>query len=91
MLGLEISRLAQSSADLMKLLELYGLFGTLVIDEDGIYDTGGRTIMEPDEEVQHALFTLFWAIRTSGSALPPIRQIWNVAVRRVRGLPSPHM
>ena len=26
------------SADLMKLLELCGLFGTLVIDEDGIYD-----------------------------------------------------
>ena len=37
-LGLEISRLARSSADLMKLLELCGLFGTLVIDEDGIYD-----------------------------------------------------
>ena len=36
--GLEISRLARSSADLMKLLELCGLFGTLVIDEDGIYD-----------------------------------------------------
>ena len=36
--GLEISRLARSSADLMKLLELCSLFGTLVIDEDGIYD-----------------------------------------------------
>ena len=36
--GLEISRLARSSADLMKLLELCGLFDTLVIDEDGIYD-----------------------------------------------------
>ena len=36
--GLEISRLARSSADLMKLLELCALFGTLVIDEDGIYD-----------------------------------------------------
>ena len=36
--GLEISRLARSSADLMKLLELCGLFGTLVIDGDGIYD-----------------------------------------------------
>lgn len=36
--GLEISRLARSSADLMKLLELCGLFHTLVIDEDGIYD-----------------------------------------------------
>ena len=36
--GLEISRLARSSADLMKLLELCGLFHTLVVDEDGIYD-----------------------------------------------------
>lgn len=34
--GLEISRLARSSADLMKLLELCSLFNTLVIDEDGI-------------------------------------------------------
>ena len=36
--GLEISRLARSSADLMKLLELCALFGTLVVDEDGVYD-----------------------------------------------------
>lgn len=36
--GLEISRLARSSADLMKLLELCALFNTLVIDEDGVYD-----------------------------------------------------
>jgi len=36
--GLEISRLARSSADLMKLLELCGLFHTLVVDEDGVYD-----------------------------------------------------
>jgi hypothetical protein len=36
--GLEISRLARSSADLMKPLKLCGLFHTLVIDEDGIYD-----------------------------------------------------
>ena len=36
--GLEISRLARSSADLMRLLELCGLFHTLVVDEDGIYD-----------------------------------------------------
>ncbi len=36
--GLEISRLARSSADLMKLLELCGLLRTLIVDEDGIYD-----------------------------------------------------
>jgi excisionase family DNA binding protein len=36
--GLEISRLARSSADLARLLELARLTGTLVIDADGIYD-----------------------------------------------------
>ncbi len=37
-LGLEVSRLARSSADLSRLLELARLTGTLVIDSDGIYD-----------------------------------------------------
>ncbi|WP_127589258.1 recombinase family protein [Paenibacillus koleovorans] len=36
--GLEISRLARSSADLLRLLELCALFNTIVVDEDGIYD-----------------------------------------------------
>ena len=36
--GLEVSRLARSSADLLKLLELCALFATIVVDEDGIYD-----------------------------------------------------
>ena len=36
--GLEVSRLARSSADLSKLLELARLTDTLVIDADGIYD-----------------------------------------------------
>ena len=36
--GLEVSRLARSSADLSKLLELARLTETLVIDADGIYD-----------------------------------------------------
>lgn len=123
--GLEISRLARSSADLMKLLELCSLFDTLVIDEDGIYDMSdfndrlliglkgtmgeaelhflharmiggkenaasrgelrfplpvgyvydpdGRTIMDPDEEVQHAVSTLFSVFRTSGSAYGVVR------------------
>lgn len=123
--GLEISRLARSSADLMKLLELCGLFGTLVIDEDGIYDMSdfndrlliglkgtmgeaelhflharmiggkenaasrgelrfplpvgyiydpdGRTIMDPNEEIQHAVATLFKAFRITGSAYGVVR------------------
>lgn len=38
--GLEVSRLARSSADWHRLLELCGLFKTLIVDEDGIYDVG---------------------------------------------------
>lgn len=37
-LGLEVSRLARSSADLSRLLELARLTDTLVIDGDGVYD-----------------------------------------------------
>ena len=36
--GLEVSRLARSSADLSRLLELARVTDTLVIDADGIYD-----------------------------------------------------
>src|ERR1035438_2549403 len=36
--GLEVSRLARSSADLQRLLELARLTDTLVVDSDGIYD-----------------------------------------------------
>lgn len=37
-LGLEVSRLARSSAEFARLLELARLTGTLVIDADGVYD-----------------------------------------------------
>jgi len=37
-LGLEISRLARSSRDWYQLLEVCGLFGTLIADADGVYD-----------------------------------------------------
>jgi DNA invertase Pin-like site-specific DNA recombinase len=36
--GLEISRLARSSADLQRLLEFCSLTDTLIVDADGIYD-----------------------------------------------------
>jgi DNA invertase Pin-like site-specific DNA recombinase len=39
-LGLEVSRLARSSADLSRLLELARLTDTLVVDGDGVYDLG---------------------------------------------------
>lgn len=123
--GLEISRLARSSADLMKLLELCALFGTLVVDEDGVYDMSdfndrlliglkgtmgeaelhflharmiggkenaasrgelrfplpvgyvydpdGKIIMDPDEEVQNTISTLFKEFRASGSAYGVVR------------------
>jgi DNA invertase Pin-like site-specific DNA recombinase len=36
--GLEVSRLARSSADLQRLLELSALTDTLIVDSDGVYD-----------------------------------------------------
>ncbi len=39
-LGLEVSRLARNSSDWHRLIELCGLTGTLILDEDGIYDSG---------------------------------------------------
>jgi len=36
--GLEVSRLARSSADLQRLLEVCGVTDTLIVDSDGIYD-----------------------------------------------------
>jgi len=37
-MGLEVSRLARNSADWHRLIELCSLAGTLIFDEDGIYD-----------------------------------------------------
>src|SRR4051812_22848331 len=39
--GLEVSRLARSSADLQRLLELCSLTDTLIVDRDGVYDLAG--------------------------------------------------
>ena len=39
-LGLEVSRLARSSTDWHKLLEICALSETLILDEDGVYDPG---------------------------------------------------
>lgn len=38
--GIEVSRLARSSADLQRLLELCALTETVIVDADGIYDLG---------------------------------------------------
>ena len=37
-MGLEVSRLARNSSDWHRLLEICALSGTLILDEDGIYD-----------------------------------------------------
>jgi excisionase family DNA binding protein len=118
--GLEVSRLARSSADLQRLLELSALTDTLIVDADGIYDLHdfndrlllglkgtmseaelhilagrlqgakraaaergelrfplpvgyvrddeGRTVIDPDREVQAAIADLFRAFEQTGSA-----------------------
>src|SRR6266498_775587 len=38
LLGLEVSRLARSNADWYRLLDLCGLTGTVLADDDGVYD-----------------------------------------------------
>jgi len=42
-LGLECSRLARNNADWHRLLEICALSGTLICDEDGLYDPGTST------------------------------------------------
>ncbi|MET9915001.1 recombinase family protein [Streptomyces sp. NPDC006476] len=39
-LGLEVSRLARNNTDWHRLLEICALTGTLILDEDGLYDPG---------------------------------------------------
>lgn len=39
-MGLEASRLARSSSDWARLLEICALTNTLLLDEDGLYDPG---------------------------------------------------
>jgi len=51
--GLEISRLARSSADLSRLLELARLTDTLLIDSDGIYDLTWLRLDDSADEMVH--------------------------------------
>jgi DNA invertase Pin-like site-specific DNA recombinase len=37
-LGLEVSRLARNNSDWHRLLEICAMSGTLILDEDGLYD-----------------------------------------------------
>lgn len=125
-LGLEVSRLARSSADWYRLLEICSLTDTLISDEDGLYDPnqfndrlllglkgtmseaelhilrarmrGGilskakrgelkqrlpvgfvydqsdRVVLDPDQQVQQALGSLFRIFRRTGSAFMTVRE-----------------
>jgi DNA invertase Pin-like site-specific DNA recombinase len=124
-LCLEASRLARSSSDWYRLIEICALTDTLVIDEDGVYDPGqyndrlllgfrgtmseaelhwlhcrlvggklekaqhgtlrwrlpvglvydaaGQIVLEPDEEIQHAVRQVFAVFATSRSALAVVK------------------
>jgi DNA invertase Pin-like site-specific DNA recombinase len=124
-LCLEASRLARSSSDWYRLIEICALTDTLVIDEDGVYDPGqyndrlllgfrgtmseaelhwlhcrlvggklekaqhgtlrwrlpvgliydgaGQIVLDPDEEIQHAVRQVFAVFATSQSALAVVK------------------
>src|SRR2546422_9156838 len=124
-LCLEASRLARSSSDWYRLIEICALTDTLVIDEDGVYDPGqyndrlllgfrgtmseaelhwlhcrlvggklekaqqgalrfrlpvglsydptGQVVVEPDEEIQHAVRQVFEVFDRSKSALAVVK------------------
>lgn len=131
--GLEVSRLARSSADWHRLLELCALFDTLIVDADGIYDlsdfndrlvlglkgtmseaelhllrgrllggkvnkakkgelhaplpvgyvfdAAGRIVIDPDEQVQTAVRTLFDAFRRTGSAFGTVQHFAKASLK----------
>jgi DNA invertase Pin-like site-specific DNA recombinase len=120
-MGLEVSRLARSSTDWHRLLEICALADTLILDEDGIYDpshfndrlllglkgtmseaelhllrarliggqlnkarrgelwikppigfaydSSGRVVLDPDQQVQQVVRLLFETFRRMGSAM----------------------
>ena len=132
-LSLEVSRLARSSSDWYRLLEICALTETLVIDEEGIYDPGhyndrlllgfkgtmseaelhwlrsrleggkrkkaaqgqlrfrppvglvfdptGQLVLDPDEEIQHAVRLVFTLFEQEGSALAVVKHFTTARLR----------
>ena len=132
-LSLEVSRLARSSSDWYRLLEICALTETLVIDEEGIYDPGhyndrlllgfkgtmseaelhwlrsrleggkrkkaeqgqlrfrppvglvfdpiGQLVLDPDEEIQHAVGLVLTLFEQEGSALAVVKQFTTARLR----------
>ena len=65
-LSLEASRLARNGRDWHTLLEFRGLVGTLIIDEDGVYDAAspnGRLLLGMKGTIEAR-----WSSRCFGSA-----------------------
>lgn len=142
-LGLEVSRLARNSADRHRLLEICALTGTLLLDEDGVYDpahfndrlvlglkgtmseaelhllrarlrggllnkarrgdlhttlpigfvydAAGRTVLDPDAQVQSTLRLLFETFRRVGSCFSTVREFRAQRLdfpRRIRSGPT---
>jgi DNA invertase Pin-like site-specific DNA recombinase len=134
-LGLEVSRLARNSADWHRLLEICAITGTLILDEDGIYDPAhfndklllglkgtlseselhfmrarmrggllnkakrgelvlplpiglvydsqGRVVLDPDQQVQETIRLFFETFRRTGAASATVRDF------ATQGLPFP--
>jgi DNA invertase Pin-like site-specific DNA recombinase len=139
-MGLEVSRLARSSTDWHRLLEICALADTLILDEDGIYDpshfndrlllglkgtmseaelhllrarliggqlnkarrgelrmkipigyvydSGGRLVFDPDQQVQQAVRLLFETFRRTGSALRVVNHFKKEGIRWPRRITS---
>jgi DNA invertase Pin-like site-specific DNA recombinase len=83
-LGLECSRLARNSADWHQLLELCGMTGTLICDEDGLYDPrqfNDRLLLGMKGQMSEAL----WRIRHKASyadhtVMPTMRRKLSAAL-----------
>jgi Resolvase, N terminal domain len=86
--GLEISRLARSSADLSRLLELARLTDTLVVDSDGIYRPSASPIsvsVTPQRSSSRYQSALFLAsLETSSPSTMPTRPRATSAVSRAK-------
>jgi len=71
-LGLEVSKLARSCKDWYQLLELCGIFGTLLGDQDGLYDPiefNDRLVLGLKGTMSH-WYTIGWV---RGRKLPGLR------------------
>ena len=83
-LGLECSRLARNSADWHQLLELCGMTGTLICDEDGLYDPrnfNDRLLLGVEGQMSEALCRRRHNISYADPAVMPTPAVEPVVVR----------